>query len=196
MIKDIILIFLHLNWTTSFTRNMTPPEDVDITFTDPIGVLENGHGYEIASMTTSQTKTNTQAQSSQVISLDQDEDPQNWTAGNKRVCTMVNVSMTATIAFCPSIYTSTITYLSSDFHLSRTVATLGVTTFLLGFAAGPLLFAPLSEVWGRRAVFFATMPLFIVGNVACAVAPNIVVLLVFRFVCGIFGSPSGGYTCR
>lgn len=172
---------------------MTPPEDMDIILTDPIGVLENGNRYEISSMTTPQTKTDTRARSSRVLSLEQDEDPQVWTAGKKWICTVVNVSMTATIAFCPSIYTSTITYLSSDFHLSRTVATLGVTTFLLGFAAGPLLFAPLSEVWGRRAVFLATMPLFIVGNVACAVAPNIAVLLVFRFVCGIFGSPSGGY---
>lgn len=55
--------------------------------------------------------------------------------------------MTATVAFCSSIYTAAIDNIKDDFHCSDTVGTLGVTTFLLGFGSGSLLFAPLSELW-------------------------------------------------
>ena len=55
--------------------------------------------------------------------------------------------MTATVAFCSSIYTAAIEAIAVHYQCSRLVSTLGVSTFLLGFAAGPLLFAPLSEIW-------------------------------------------------
>lgn len=54
--------------------------------------------------------------------------------------------MTATIAFCSSIYTAAILDIADNYGVSREISTLGVSTFLLGFASGPLIFAPLSEV--------------------------------------------------
>ena len=55
--------------------------------------------------------------------------------------------MTVAIAFCSSIYTAAIEDIANHYGCSRLVSTLGITTFLLGFGSGPLLFAPLSEVW-------------------------------------------------
>lgn len=54
--------------------------------------------------------------------------------------------MTALIALCSSIYTAATLSIAKEFNVSREVSTLGVTTFLLGFGTGPLLFAPLSEI--------------------------------------------------
>lgn len=68
-------------------------------------------------------------------------------------CTAIVVAMTATIAFCSSIYTAAIESIADRYGCSRLVSTLGVTTFLLGFAIGPLFFAPLSEVWSVRLYF-------------------------------------------
>lgn len=65
--------------------------------------------------------------------------------------------MTATIAFCSSIYIPAIQDLTIYFDCSRIVATLGVTTFLLGFGTGPLLFAPMSEIWYVHHILAATM---------------------------------------
>lgn len=98
--------------------------------------------------------------------------------------------MTATIAFCSSIHTAAISSIAEDLNCSRTVATLGVSTFLLGFASGPLIFAPLSEVYGRNPVYRTTLALFVLFNLGCALSPNIAALLVFRFLCGFFGSPT------
>lgn len=99
--------------------------------------------------------------------------------------------MTATIAFCSSIHTAAITSVAQAFDCSRTIATLGVTTFLLGFGSGPLIFAPLSEIYGRNQIYRITLLLFFLFNIGCALSPNIAALLVFRFLCGFFGSPTG-----
>lgn len=99
--------------------------------------------------------------------------------------------MTSTIGFCSSIHTAAISAISQDLACSNTVATLGVTTFLLGFGTGPLIFAPLSEIYGRNPVYRSVLFPFVLFNVGCALSPNIATLLVFRFLCGFFGSPTG-----
>jgi Na+/melibiose symporter-like transporter len=125
------------------------------------------------------------------IKLEPHENPLNWPATKKWSATIVIVLMTATITFSSSIHASAIGGVSKEFGCSRTIATLGVTTFLLGFATGPLLFAPLSEVWGRSLVFRITLGLFFCFNLGCALAPNVAALLMLRFLCGFFGSPTG-----
>lgn len=42
------------------------------------------------------------------------------------------------------------------FGVGTEIITLGVSLFVLGFAIGPLLWAPLSELYGRQVLFFAT----------------------------------------
>lgn len=128
------------------------------------------------------------------IQLDEAEDPLSWAAGKKWLCTIVLVAMPATIGFCSSIHTAAVPDVAQDLECSRTVATLGVSTFLLGFGTGPLIFGPLSEVWGRNPIYRSVLLLFVLFNVACALAPNITALLVFRFLCGFFGSPTGELT--
>jgi multidrug resistance protein len=100
------------------------------------------------------------------------------------------VLMTSTIGFCSSIHTAAISAISKDLGCSTTVATLGVTTFLIGFGTGPLIFAPLSEIYGRNPVYRCVLCLFVLFNVGCALSPNIAALLVFRFFSGFFGSPT------
>lgn len=99
--------------------------------------------------------------------------------------------MTATIAFCSSIHTAAISSIADDLNCSQTVSTLGVSTFLLGFGSGPLIFAPLSEIYGRNPIYRITLLLFVLFNLGCALSPNIEALLIFRFLCGFFGSPTG-----
>lgn len=113
-----------------------------------------------------------------------------YTDAETGICTGILVLMTATIAFCSSIYTAAIPSISHAYGCSSTVATLGITTFLLGFASGPLLFAPLSEVWGRNTIFRVVLGLFVLFQIGCALAPNVASMIVFRFFSGFFGSPT------
>lgn len=66
---------------------------------------------------------------------------------------------------------------------------LPATTFLIGFILGPLVFAPLSEQYGRRPILLSTLCLYIIFTMACALAPNWAAFLIFRIFCGMFASP-------
>ena len=63
-----------------------------------------------------------------------------------------------------------------------------VSVYILGYATGPLIVAPLSECYGRKWVYHATNVLFVIFTVACAVASNLNMLIGFRFLAGCAGS--------
>lgn len=52
---------------------------------------------------------------------------------------------------------------------------------------GPLLLAPLSEIYGRRIVLSCANWFFVLWQIGCALAPNIESLIVFRFFAGVGG---------
>lgn len=70
---------------------------------------------------------------------------------------------------------------------SKTFATFVVSIFVLGFACGPLLLAPLSEFYGRVIVYNTTNVLFLGFVILCAVSQNPSMLLAFRFLSGFAG---------
>ena len=63
-----------------------------------------------------------------------------------------------------------------------------VSVYVLGYASGPAVIAPLSELFGRQLVYNVTNALFIIFTVACAVASNLNMLIGFRFLEGVAGS--------
>jgi MFS family permease len=51
-----------------------------------------------------------------------------------------------------------------------------------------MVLAPLSEFYGRRPIYLVSVGCFTLLLFGCALAPNIAVLLVFRFITGMAGS--------
>ena len=68
------------------------------------------------------------------------------------------------------------------------LGSLVVSIYLLGFAAGPLLIAPLSEMYGRLPLYHICNTLFAAFTVACAKAPSLNSLIGLRFLQGCAGS--------
>lgn len=60
--------------------------------------------------------------------------------------------------------------------------------FVLGFVVGPLLWAPMSEVYGRRNLFIFTYILFTAFNGGVIASQNIWTLIILRFLAGTAGS--------
>lgn len=76
-----------------------------------------------------------------------------------------------------------------EFHSSNeSLAAFIVSVYLLGYCFGPLAIAPLSEMYGRQPLYTACNVLYTIFNVACAVAPEMGSLIVFRFFAGVAGS--------
>lgn len=78
--------------------------------------------------------------------------------------------------------------LASFGSTSETIAALLMAIFVTGYAAGPLVWAPLSELYGRRLITNITNILFLFTNLASGMAPNLPALVVARFFGGFFSS--------
>ncbi|KAJ5477563.1 hypothetical protein N7530_003072 [Penicillium desertorum] len=102
--------------------------------------------------------------------------------------TVVAALETLVVALVSSAYTGGIVQIQERFGATTEVATLGVSLYVLGFALGPLIWAPMSEIFGRQLVFVTTYCGLTIFCAACTGAGNIETLLVFRFLSGAFGS--------
>ncbi len=68
------------------------------------------------------------------------------------------------------------------------LASFVVSVYILGYAFGPLILAPLSELYGRLVVYHTCNIMFVIMTIACAVSSNFNMLIGFRFLGGTFGS--------
>lgn len=87
-----------------------------------------------------------------------------------------------------SAYTTTYAQMEAEFHNSRIVSVLGLSLFVLGLSFGPMLLGPLSEFYGRRPIYLVSWTAFVIWLIPQAVARNVAVILVFRFLNGFTGS--------
>lgn len=79
--------------------------------------------------------------------------------------------------------------IATDFNITNTVGLqMVLSIFVLGSAAGPLLFGPLSELYGRVVVLQVSNLMFLVFNMACGFATSSPQMLAFRLLAGIGGS--------
>ena len=88
-----------------------------------------------------------------------------------------------------SLPSGAVQYLAEYFEVkSQAQLVLPISLFLVGYVLGPVVFAPLSESYGRRWIMIITFVFFTIFTMACAVAPNWPSFLVFRLLCGITAS--------
>ncbi|KAI1372362.1 MFS general substrate transporter [Hypoxylon crocopeplum] len=116
------------------------------------------------------------------------ENPHNWSRPRRWYVTVCAVLLVVNATFASSSVSGCLGSVSEEFGVSEEAAGLTITLFLLGYCAGPLIFAPLSEFYGRRWIFYGTFLLYIAFNFLCAFAPNFGSLLVGRFLSGTFVS--------
>lgn len=106
-----------------------------------------------------------------------------------KVALVTAVSMAIfAVSFASGIFGPAAAILAEQFTSSETLVQLGVSLFVAGFAAGPLVWGPIAEVVGMKT------PL-VVGTLGCALfhipfglAKNLSTILVSRFLAGAFGS--------
>ncbi|KZL64739.1 MFS multidrug transporter, partial [Colletotrichum tofieldiae] len=116
------------------------------------------------------------------------ENPQNWTSRKKWAVTISLGSLTWVVTFASSIFSTATQVAAEEFGVSVEVMTLGTSLFVLGFAFGPLMFGPLSEIYGRKYPLFIGYFAFAIFQIPVAVAKNIETVMVCRFLSGFFGS--------
>lgn len=126
-----------------------------------------------------------------VVEFDGPHDPlhaQNWPLRKKVLTAAMLGYTTMTSAFTSSIFSSATTVVAREYGVGSEVGLLGTTFYVLGFAFGPTLWAPLSELRGRRLPIVVAMFGFSLFNIACATAKDIQTILLCRFFSGFFGA--------
>lgn len=122
--------------------------------------------------------------------IEDPENPKNWSKAFKWWCTMCVAITCFVVAFNSAVITADIEGVAKEFNVSEEVALLTITLFVVGFGVGPMAFAPLSEILGRRIIYGTTLFLAVVFTIPGAVAKNIETLLVTRAIAGIaFSAP-------
>ncbi|RAQ55328.1 polyamine transporter 3 [Aspergillus flavus] len=114
--------------------------------------------------------------------------PFNWSRLYRWYITMVVSALVVCIAYGSSIVTGGLGLIEEKYHVSLEVATLTCSIMVCGFAVGPLLWSPLSEIIGRQPVYIISLALYTIFQIPCALSPNIGGLLACRFLCGVFSS--------
>ena len=105
---------------------------------------------------------------------------------------LMNVGIIALMAVLPplasSMFTPGIAQIAKDLHTTEQLIIATTTGFVIMLGIGPLALAPLSETFGRRAVYIACFTVFTLLQIPTALAPNVKSLIVVRTISGFFGS--------
>ncbi|KAI4950039.1 hypothetical protein J4E91_004695 [Alternaria rosae] len=126
-----------------------------------------------------------------LVTWDGDADPENPRSMGKLrrwLIVLICASSSLCVTCTSSLYTSTYSQLEPEFGASRLVCTLGLSMFVAGLGAGPMILSPLSEFYGRRPIYICSFTFFLIWMIPCAVAQNIQTMLVARFLDGLAGS--------
>ncbi|OAA44287.1 major facilitator superfamily [Metarhizium rileyi] len=126
-----------------------------------------------------------------VVEFDGPTDPlhsQNWPLRKKLLTAAMLSYTTLTSAFTSSIFSAATSRVAAEYHVGAEVGLLGTTFYVLGFAFGPSLWAPMSELRGRRLPIVVSMFGFSLFSIACATGKDIQTILICRFFSGFFGA--------
>jgi DHA1 family bicyclomycin/chloramphenicol resistance-like MFS transporter len=101
--------------------------------------------------------------------------------------TLLLAALTAFGALSIDMYLPGLPQLAAGFGASGAGAQLTVSSFLLGFGCGQLIYGPLADRLGRRRPLLAGLTLFTLASIGCAVAPSLGLLVALRFLQALGG---------
>ncbi|PYH89988.1 MFS general substrate transporter, partial [Aspergillus ellipticus CBS 707.79] len=121
---------------------------------------------------------------------DDPDNPRNFSFARR----IFNIAAVTALAFVGTFggaaYAPAQDAVAAALHCRTEMAILPLSLYNLGMAFGPLVGAPLSEIYGRKAVFLITTPIFVLFLLGAGFSTNIASLTVCRFFAGVFASPS------
>ncbi|KAF2267738.1 MFS multidrug transporter-like protein [Lojkania enalia] len=127
-----------------------------------------------------------------VISWDGPKDPANplnWSWKRKWIVTILVSMFTFISPFSSTMVTPALEEIGDRFDIRKGfMQQLVMSIFLLGYAQGPFVLAPLSEIFGRVTVLQYANLIYLAFNTACGFAQTKDQMLLFRFLSGIGGS--------
>lgn len=96
--------------------------------------------------------------------------------------------LTAFGPFVTDFYLPVLPEMSEFFHTSPALASLSLTTGMIGLAIGQVFIGPLTDKFGRKKILVGSMLMFAIASVFCIFAPNIYLFNLMRLFQGLAGA--------
>jgi len=91
-------------------------------------------------------------------------------------------------SFESAAFPVTVSFVGKEFGFGHEVGALGTTLYVLGFSAGPVFWAPTSELYGRRWLLVVGFFGFSIFTIACATSKDTQTIMLCRFFAGLFAA--------
>jgi MFS family permease len=114
--------------------------------------------------------------------------PQNWSTNYKSWITFQLGMLALAASLGSSIISPAERQIAEYTGISAEAAVLVISMYIVGFAVGPLIWAPASEIWGRRVSILPAMVGLGLFSIGTAVGQNAQTIIICRFFSGLFGS--------
>ena len=109
----------------------------------------------------------------------------------KKIGVFIPVALGMLTAFGPFVtdfYLPVLPEMSDFFHTSPALASLSLTSGMIGLSAGQVFIGPLTDKYGRKRILVASMLMFAIASVLCIFAPNIYIFNLMRVFQGLAGA--------
>ncbi|KAI0141281.1 polyamine transporter 3 [Pestalotiopsis sp. NC0098] len=162
------------------------------TVMEPSGATPRGHDEPDLEASVTKKEPTGEVASAAAVTWDGPDDPENpmnWPDSKKWTNISILSILTLVTPLGSSMFAPGIPSIMVEFRSTSSItATFILSIYILGFAFGPLLAAPLSEVYGRRPLYVAGNILFALFTIGVALSNSIGMLLAFRLLMGLAGS--------
>lgn len=114
--------------------------------------------------------------------------PHNWPLKRKLIIGGCLGFTTLTVAWGSAVFASAVPFICEQFHVGEVVGILTISLYVLGFASGPVIWAPLSELYGRKMPVVVSMFGFTIFSFGTATAKDLQTIMLCRFFAGFIGA--------
>lgn len=154
---------------------------------EPEKDIEKGHSLKSLSSDDENEETPEESDPNIVFwdSPDDPQNPMNWPSTKKWGTVLIVSAITFLTPLASSMFAPGVPEVMKTFNSTNEMLEgFMVSVYVLGFAFGPMIIAPLSEMYGRLPLYHSCNCFFIIFNIAAAVSSNMGMFIVFRFLMG------------
>ena len=114
--------------------------------------------------------------------------PKNWSLARKWTITLLTSCGGLVCLMSSTMLAPALENVAHDLNISRATANMTLSIFVLAFAFGPMVLAPMAEVFGRRNVWLLCSTWYTLWNMVCGFANSNGLLLSARLLAGLGSS--------
>ncbi|KAK4175882.1 major facilitator superfamily domain-containing protein [Triangularia setosa] len=127
-----------------------------------------------------------------IVSWEPDHDPgypHNWSSGKKASILITCMMLIINSTMGSALPANALPFITDEWNITdESQQVLPISVYLIGYVMGPIVWAPLSEQFGRKILTMTTFSCFTAFTLATALAPTWITFLVFRLLTGTFAS--------